>query len=501
VRRPAVLLALVTAALFSSAKPAAAHPLGNFTVNRYAGLHVLLDEVRVLYVVDMAEIPTFQALRTIDANADGIPSAAELQSWAEATAGAAVARLSLTVDGTSVDLEIRSAVASMQPGQGGLNTLRLEAALSAPVDAVAGRLTFEDSNERDRIGWREITAAGEEGAALRDPTVPETSVSDALHTYPQDLLSSPLSITSMSARVVTDSSAGRPESTGVGVQASGSSNGLDRSARPLVEGGAFAALVANRGLPLMALGLLLAVALGAWHALLPGHGKTLIAAAVVGSSAQVRQTVVAASAVALMHSTSVILLGVLVLVLEQTFRPETLYPWLGFISGLVALGIGLHLMAARVRSWRGSGSAHGPARDGEHGTHRSGRHEHGVGEGHDHVHDHVHDESIQGRPGGFLSRRGIAALAFAGGILPAPSALVVMLAAVQLQRAAYGLSLVVAFSIGLAATLMIVGLSAARAGAALGRRSWVVARIVPVLSAAAIVAVGGFLAVRGVLQV
>jgi nickel/cobalt transporter (NicO) family protein len=497
VRRPAVLLALVAAAVFSAAKPAAAHPLGNFTVNRYAGLQVLPDEVRVLYVVDMAEIPTFQELRTIDADADRVTSATELRSWADASASTALAHLALTVRGASVDLEVQNARVALRPGQGGLHTLRLEATLSAPVDATAGRLTFEDSNEPDRIGWREITAAGEDGVALRDPTVPATSVSDALRTYPQDLLSSPLSVTSMSAQVV-DPSPGGTGSSETGVRAHGPSTALDRSARPLVEGGAFAALVTNRGLPLMALGLLLAVALGAWHALLPGHGKTLIAAAVVGSSARVRQTVVAASAVALMHSASVILLGVLVLVLEQTFRPETLYPWLGLVSGVVAVGIGVHLVLARVRSWRRSGDHdHATAHDRNHGG--LGRADHGHGEvgGNDHGRDHAHEIP----PAGILSRTGITALAFAGGILPAPSALVVMLAAVQLQRAAYGLSLVVAFSTGLAATLMIVGLSAARASAALGRRSWVVARIVPVLSAATIVAVGGFLTVRGVLQV
>lgn len=494
-RRPAVLLALVAAALFSAARPAAAHPLGNFTVNRYAGLQVLPDEVRVLYVVDMAEIPTFQELHAIDTDADGTPSALELRTWAEAAAKAAAGQLALTVDGASVDLEVRGADAALRPGQGRLNTLRLEATMAAPAASTIGRLTFEDMNERERIGWREITAVGENGVALRDPTAPATSVSDALQSYPQDLLSSPLSVTSMSARVVADPSSRQTGSSGTGVQASGPSAGLTRSARPLVEGGAFAALVANRGLPLMALGLLLAAALGAWHALLPGHGKTLIAGVVVGSSARMRQTVIAATAVALMHSASVIALGVLVLVLERTFRPETLYPWLGLVSGVVALGIGIHLVLARVRSWRGSGAHdHTPAHD-PHGDHGHGDHENGAAADH----DHGHDRDV--RPAGFLSRRGIAALAFAGGILPAPSALVVMLASVQLQRAAYGLSLVVAFSVGLAATLMIVGLGAARASAALGRRSWVVARIVPVLSATAIVAVGGFLTVRGLFQV
>jgi ABC-type nickel/cobalt efflux system permease component RcnA len=227
----------------------------------------------------------------------------------------------------------------------------------------------------------------------------------------------------------------------------------------------------------MLVGMLAAVAFGAWHALLPGHGKTLMAAAMVGSGAPARQALVAGIAVASMHTVSVIALGLLVIGLEHAFRPEAVYPWLRLASGIVALGLGLALARGRWRSWRAARSRSGAS---------GGHPEHG-GAG------HTHD-----LPAELLSRKGIAALAFAGGVLPSPSALVVMLAAIQRGRAAYGVGLVLAFSVGLAASLVAIGLGVMRARHVADRRAWVTARrVVPVLSASAIVLIGLYVAGTG----
>ena len=225
------------------------------------------------------------------------------------------------------------------------------------------------------------------------------------------------------------------------------------------------------------LGLLIAVAFGAWHALLPGHGKTLMAAAMVGSGAKARQAIVAGVAVALMHTIAVIGLGLLVLSLEQAFRPEAVYPWLGVLSGVAAALVGVHLLRGRWRAWR---------------THRSSAE---IPADAHLDHEHVHDLP----PEGLLSRSGIAALAFAGGILPAPSALLVMLAAIQGHRVGYGLGLVMAFSVGLAVSLIVVGLGVMRVRRAVeGRVSAVVRHVVPVLSAALILVAGLYLVGRGI---
>lgn len=465
-RRLATLVALVATLLLLGASNATAHPLGNFTVNRYAEIVLRPGEVAIHYVLDLAEIPTFQAAPAIDTDGDGVEDE-ELRLWAGATARGIADELIVTVEQEPTALSVRGSRAELQQGQGGLSTLRLEATLWAPVGVASGSFTFEDRNEPGRLGWREITATSKDGIALVSPTVPASSVSDRLRSYPEDLLSSPPAVTTMQTGF-------RP-----GPSAEGQSVAMTGSSRPLTDGGPFAAMIAHQGLPLMLLGLVIAVAFGAWHALLPGHGKTLMAAAMAGSEAHARQAVVAGVAVALMHTVAVIGLGFLVLALEQAFRPEAVYPWLGVLSGVAAAGIGVHLLRARWRAWRAARYVAGPSPNG----HR------------DHDHGHVHELPSEG----LLSRRGIVALAFAGGILPAPSALLVMLAAIQGHRVAYGLSLVLAFSLGLAVSLIVAGLGVMRVRRAVeDRASVLMQHLVPVLSAAAILVVGVYLIGRGV---
>jgi nickel/cobalt transporter (NicO) family protein len=466
--RRAGVLALVVLPLVLVVGPAAlAHPLGNFTVNRYAEIVLAPEHVDVHYVLDMAEIPTFQEQQRIGLDGDGSGSQ-ELRAWGVHTAATIVERSILEIDGRRIPLRVEASTVTVLPGQGGLSTWRLEATFRAPTPGDAGFLRFEDQNDPDRLGWREISARATAGIELASSTVPAASVSDRLRTYPDDLLSSPLAVTAMEARF-------RPGETPTVPEELTAADG--GSGRPLVEGGGFATLVGEEGLLLMLVGMLAAVAFGAWHALLPGHGKTLMAAAMVGSGAPARQALVAGIAVASMHTVSVIALGLLVIGLEHAFRPEAVYPWLRLASGIVALGLGLALARGRWRSWRAARSRSGAS---------GGHPEHG-GAG------HTHD-----LPAELLSRKGIAALAFAGGVLPSPSALVVMLAAVQRGRAAYGVGLVLAFSVGLAASLVAIGLGVMRARHVADRRAWVTARrVVPVLSATAIVLIGLYVAGTG----
>ena len=479
IRRAFTLITLVGLASLWPATTAFAHPLGNFTVNLYSGLHVVPGEIRIDYVVDMAEIPTFQVMPSIDADGDGAATSAELAAWATTTAPTLVRNLSLTVDGDPVALRIRSASARFREGQGGLSILRFEG-LFAGATRDAGELRYDDANYPDTVGWREISAVGEGGRAVTGSSVPPESVSDALLSYPQDLLFSPLDVTSMHASFASGTSIGSGST-------SSAPEGRDPAARPGVDRSPFVSLVDNHGIGLVLLGLVLAMVFGAWHALLPGHGKTLMAAYMVGSEARVRQAVALGAAVAVMHTASVLALGVAVITLEQTFRPETLYPWLGLLSGVVAIGLGAYLLIGRLASWS-------LAR--QEAAHR-GLHEAS------HLHDHAHGHS-HGLPEGVspTSRRGLAALALAGGILPSPSALIVMLAAINAHRVGYGLGLILAFSAGLAAALIVISLGALRARTAMTRRlSSFWGRLVPVLSASAIVGVGMFLTVRGVVQV
>jgi len=464
-RRLLLFVAVVASVLLAPAL-ASAHPLGNFTINRYAGIELTPGQVRIDYVVDMAEIPTVQIRPQMDADGDGEVTDAERAAWATRVAPGLRSGLDVSIGGRAVRLEVVSASARFRPGQGGLNILRLEAAFSGSVPA-EGRLAFADTNYGDRIGWREVTAVGADGTALATSSVPTRSVSNALLSYPQDLLSSPLDVTTATVSF-------RPGPSAV---VSAEEPGAATGARPDVTGGAFAGLVGRTG-PFMAVALLLALGFGALHALGPGHGKTLMAAYLVGAGGRVRHAVAVGGSVAVMHTASVLALGFVVLALTQVFAPERVYPWLGLVSGLIALGLGATLMVSRLGRWGGS------AAEAEH------RHDHG------HDHDHVHEHEAP------LSRRGLTALAVAGGILPSPTALVVLLAAIALGRVAYGLALIAAFSLGLAGALVVVGILALRARDALTRRvSGRTARLVPVLSAASIAVLGLVLTLRGFAQV
>ena len=470
--RRALVLAGVVAAVLSAPATAIAHPLGNFTVNRYAGIELTPDEVRIDYVLDLAEIPTVQVRPEIDADADGTVTDAERAAWAARTAPTLLANLTLTVDGRPVPLDVVSSSMRFRPGQGGLDILRLEATFAGPV-ASTGELAFADANFADRIGWAEVTAAGADGTAVAGSSVPARSVSNALLSYPQDLLSSPLDVHEATLSFHPGTSA--PAAASTEAPASG--------ARPDVTGGAFAGLVGRTG-PFMLVALLLAFGFGALHALGPGHGKTLMAAYLVGAGGRARHAVAVGGSVAVMHTASVLALGFVVLTLTEVFAPERVYPWLGLASGLIAFGLGASLLVARLGSWSGGRS------DPEH------HHPHEDGST---AHGHAHPHPVPSRP---LSRKSLTALAVAGGMLPSPTALVVLLAAVALDRIAYGLALIGAFSIGLATALVVVGLIALRArDVVAGRMSGRTARLVPVLSAASIALLGLVLTFRGFVQI
>ena len=439
-RLPALLGLAGVLALWPSV--AFAHPLGTFTISRYSAITVVPGEVRIGYAVQLAEVPSLQLFPGIDTNKDEQGSQAEMDAWAALYAPSIVPKLSLTVNGRPEAISIRRTRGALLPNtDDGFFTLRFDGVFTAPVSG-HGTIAYTDTNGKGETGWYEITAVGDDGVTLSGSSVPTTSLSDGLRFYPPNLLVNQPQVTSMTTSFLGAGPAGAvppplpsptPEPT---VGPNGRPGGTDV--------GAFAGLLQKRGLPLLLLAGLIAAGLGAWHAMLPGHGKTLTAAYMAGSGSTARQAVAAGSAVALMHTASVLGLGLLVLSLEHTFRPERLYPWLGLASGLIALGLGVVLLISRLSGWaqlkrddEAAARRRLPTRR-VRGRARVRAHEH------DHEHGHTHGR-LQGHP---LSPRSLMALALAGGILPAPSALLVLLGAIQAHRTVYGLALVLAFSAG-----------------------------------------------------
>jgi ABC-type nickel/cobalt efflux system permease component RcnA len=219
----------------------------------------------------------------------------------------------------------------------------------------------------------------------------------------------------------------------------------------------------------VALALLAAAAWGAAHALGPGHGKTIVAAYLVGSQGTARHAFLLGLTVTATHTSTVIALGLVTLYASRFVAAEDLYLWLSVGSGLLVVALGLILLGARLRRFLSRpAAAHGH----DHGHMHHDRHDPGHGHSHDHAPSHSH---VPASPG----LRGLIALGISGGLLPCPTALVVMLGAIALDRVVFGLVLVLAFSVGLAGVLTGIGIAlvyanrllsgSSRLGSALGR--------------------------------
>jgi nickel/cobalt exporter len=435
-------LALIPAAVAALALPAlaAAHPLGNFTINRFSRVEVSGPRLYVRYVLDMAEIPTFQAGR-IDARA----YAKRIAHNARLAVGGRPAAL----------VPVRTALAHPR-GAGGLHTTRLEVVLAGPVLPGRVAVSYHDNNYRDRIGWKEIVV----GEAA-------PSSSHELRAYPKNLLQSPLDTTSVETTL-------KPHS-GPDV-APRLSSGASLQAPDRVADAGFASLVGRSDLSALVILASVAAALfwGAAHALSPGHGKTIVTAYLVGQRGRPRHAAALGLIVTITHTIGVFALGLVTLALSQFVVPDRLYPWLNLVSGALVVAIGASVLRTR---WR---------------------HRRGHAHGHDHHHDHHRHDAATGP-----SRRSLLAVGISGGLLPCPSALVVLLAAISLHRVAFGLLLILAFSAGLALTITGIGLVAVLARRTFRRLSLdgPLVRLLPAASALVILAAGLAMTVRAVPKV
>jgi nickel/cobalt transporter (NicO) family protein len=458
------ILVVAVAALALLPAAASAHPLGNFSVNHLSQVSVSSDRVDVRYMLDEAEIPTFPQRSLSDA---------ELLRRKRAEV---VRRLALTVDGRRVALVPGEATIAHPEGQGGLQTTRIELPLAAEVDDPR-KVELRDDTFPGRVGWKAIVVAPGEGTAVRS-SAPASDPTNGLRTYPEDLLESPSDM--RSATFAVSAGAGTVEA------ADGTRSGRahDRTAdEDFTE--VFGDAASGHGVLILLL--LSAFAWGAIHALSPGHGKAMVAAYLVGTRGTPRHAVALGAVVTVTHTIGVFALGAVALLLSQYILPEQLYPWLNLVSGALVLVVGAGVLRSRIRWARA----------------QRVRHDHAHSHDHDHAHHHglVHSHS-HALPARF-SWKGLLALGASAGLIPCPSALVVLLGAIAQGQMALGMMLIVAFSLGLAATLTVLGLAVVYAGKAVSRLP-VPARLtlaLPTVSALLIVGVGLVLTVQAVPQV
>jgi nickel/cobalt transporter (NicO) family protein len=417
-----------------------------------------------------------------------------------------------------------------------------------------------------------MTARGD-GTTLVGSDVPRRTRSARLTAYPKDLLTSPLDIRALHVTVRPGGPRLGAEPVGRDAPAPGLTRGSDRLTL------AFEGLLTRTdGDPwLAAVAVLAALALGAAHAVAPGHGKTVMAFYLSGRRAgALRSAATVGATVTATHTAGVLALGLLVSA-GTAFVPARVYPWLSVASGLLVVVVGLTLLreAARRAGRSGASGGSGGTPVGGDGAHRHGPlgrahshrplavpalavaggsvatlvrpavdvdteeedqlREHGhdqlhdQGDAHDHPHghgayEHPHDHEPQQHPhqhephqhehlpatapavpDGTISLRGLVAMGLAGGLLPSPSAVLVLLGAIALGHPWFGVALVVAFGLGMATTLAVVGVlvmrlrerAERRLALRPGSRATAVLRLAPLLTAVVVVALGAALATRG----
>jgi nickel/cobalt transporter (NicO) family protein len=449
----------LAAALAFGVTPAAAHPLGNFSISHYAALEIGGTEVTVRYVIDMAEIPTFQ--ETQDTGLVAQENHPSVATWEAAKAQAMARGLHLEVGDRRLALSIVSYQTIFPPGAGGLPTIKLGVVYRAPLPANLDgthELRYRDENFAERAGWKEIVALARPGATLVTSTAPATDRSRELSDYPTDLLNSPPQ--DVEARVTF-----RVDSTAVAA-VPGATTTAPPALRPnsqVSPSNRFAELMrtSQPGTGLVVTALLVAAVLGAFHALEPGHGKTVVAAYLVGSRGTARHALILGLIVTASHTAGVYLLGAVTFYASQHIVPEKLYPWLSLGSGLTIAVLGGVLFFRRYLGMEDHGHSHGHDHGHDHhhhgAHHHPHEHEHAHAHDHDHAHDHGHTHE-HGHSHGPVSLRALFALGISGGIIPCPAALVVLLSALSMRRVGFGLVLIVAFSVGLAAVLVAIGI-------------------------------------------
>jgi ABC-type nickel/cobalt efflux system permease component RcnA len=463
-RRRRLAIAAALAALAALAVPALAlaHPLGNFTINHFAEIEVTPEAARLDVIIDMAEIPAFQERLRLDTDGDGDVSDAEAAAASDGECRTLADSLDLSMAGRAVALGgAASAGLTFPAGLGGLSTLRLECRFDVPLPARLSSplsLAFADRSYTDRIGWREITAVGD--GTLLDTSLPATSISDRLTAYPSDRIATPLDVRAGELVARPDPAAPAPPVAPPPAPEAGRAG--------VVPGGVGADLPAVfRTADLTPIAALLALAtaavLGAAHALTPGHGKTLMAAYLVGTRGTPLHAAGLGLSVTVSHTLGVLVLAAVVLWAQSLLPPDVVIRGAPVVAAAGIVVVGAWMLATELRR-RQRPPVH-PL-------------------GHDHIHDHAdvpvhpHEHSYGGvtyshlpSAAGPIGWRSLFVLGLAGGLIPSTSALIILLGSIAANRAPFGLVLVVAFGLGMAVVMFAVGLLVVGARGVIDRRA------------------------------
>lgn len=441
------------------------HPLDEF----YQATYIIVAPRQVTFQIELypGVLVAPQLLPVLDPDRDDEISEAE----AEAYVARFIDDLTVEVDGHRPELTASHLdfppVLAIRAGQA---IIRFDLQAGLPPDQVGEpgkHHLYYENNHRPEVGVYVVNALVDSPESVR------------ILKQDRDLFQSSLTLEYM---VTSESASGpevRPAASG-GEGTAGITPGQERLNRYLY---------ASQLSPLfLAAALGLAVVLGGLHALTPGHGKTLVAAYLIGSRGTVGHAVTLGGIVTFTHTASVIAIGLLALLASQFIVPNLLAPALEILSGLLVLYLGLRLLRSRWQAYRRRGRPHSFA------------HEHNEPEHHHHHHHHHHHDLPEKVTLGDLLTLGIS-----GGLVPCPEALGIMLIAIGLNRILLGLGLIVAFSFGLAAILIIIGILLVRSKSLLdglgqvGMRSARWQTMLPLVSAVIVTGLGLAIVIKGLL--
>ncbi len=492
--RPIVPLLIAAASLY-------AHPMGNFSINHYANFEVSAAHIDVCYVLDLAEIPTFELLR--DWKLDRTSPGGELDRRAKEQARAWAQNLVFADNGKATRPIFESAKLVIADGAGNLPIVRITSHFR--LNAAPGHIEYEDRNFPDRAGWKELVIRGGKDARIEVASQGPEERSKALTEYPrdptvappQDLRASFQWVSTKQAPAVTTVKPAVikavPQPTGPRAAAPATMTPQAAPAGAVVRGDFLSRMLHQRELTwgMILIALLVAFGLGAAHALTPGHGKTIVAAYLVGSRGTLKHAAFLGAMVTFTHTVTVFLLGLATLFLFRYVMPEKITQALGAISGLSIVAIGAWMVRKRIRAARHARNHH---HDHHHHDHAHDHHHHdGHGHAHDHYHDHDHAHGHHHHHIPELSWGGLVALGASGGLVPCESALILLLSAIALGRIGLGLVLLLAFSFGLAIVLMGIGMIVLFAKHLLTQKGTTNAaafRWIPIFSGGVVVCVG-----------
>jgi ABC-type nickel/cobalt efflux system permease component RcnA len=536
--------------LLSLCRLAFAHPMGNFSVNHYSKITLESDRIRVNYFIDLAEIPTYQELQQANLSASAIdPNSTAVLEYVSARGAELGHDLIIEVNGKQTPLHLVSSGVIFSPGAGGLPTMKMGFLYEATylpalskMDRQRVSIHYFDNNYSGHSGWKEIVALSAGGSLLRS-SVPTTDRSGELSNYPTDLLTSPpqdlqaaliaalppLPPTAANAQPIalprhpaTPATVIAPALTQTQIRQKATTASRQPPTTPLVPTltassqlgtmpsaalhlqanrqqtprSKFTELIQSQNLSAWFLftAALIAIGLGGLHALEPGHGKTIVAAYLVGSKGTPRHAFLLGLIVTVSHTAGVFALGAVTLYASRYIVPEQLYPWLGALSGVTIAGLGCYMLLRRLTG-TSTDHSHAPGSSDAHWKFWKRTAEEEM----------VSNSSqITTSPTQSVGLTQLFTLGITGGIIPCPAALIVLLSAFGLHRIGLGFFLIVAFSVGLATVLISFGMLMVYARLFMSRLlvdGPLTKRWLPVVSSSFIAVLGLILAIQSLASV